>query len=399
MPSTSDRTGSAPSSRVVESAAALAREWAGGRTSAILAGGSHPAGEAVWVEHEGRRLSLSDVDLWVVVPDESAKRAAIARAQAARPGLPGRLLELGLAAPLDAGFYTPRDLAALPARPAVIDLARGGRTVEGDAAWLGRIPRWSAADVAVEETALLLENRGLELLHAWWGLGDEDPLARLRARHATMKSALDLAAVTTLMRGELPAGAVARVAAARAMLQRGDSGGRGVAAARLAPLWDAALAWRRRPEIGDATAARVEWHRVVQGWTSVWLDLTGRHAPEADADPYRRAVRWARRARLRRRLRQAAFFPGRTGAPTLASRLARALRGTPQHRLNASATVLLLSAAAGPSGSPALGPSAARALAGLGVAGGARDWPAAARAVVRAWDAWVLDGQRTASWT
>lgn len=399
MPSVVDRAGSVPSSHVVASAAALAREWAGGRVLAILAGGSHPVGEAVWWDRGDRALSLSDVDLWVVVPDEAAKRAALARARAAREGLTARLLEAGLAAPLDAGFHTPRDLAGLPARPAVIDLARSGRVIEGDATWLERVPRWTAADVPGEEIALLLENRGLELLHAWWGLRAEDPLERLRARHATLKSALDLAAVTTLARGELPPGIAARVAAARALLEHESAGGAtGVSLARLAPLWEAALAWRRRPEPGDPAAARAEWQRVVQAWTSVWLDLSGRADPAAESDPYRRAVRWARRARLRRRLRQAAFFAGRAAAPPLSSRLARALHGTPQHRLNASATVLLLSAAQGPAGSPAIGPSAARALARLGVAGSARGWPDAARAVVRAWDAWVLDGQRTATW-
>ena len=76
-----------------------------------------------------------------------------------------------------------------------------------------------------------------------------------------------------------------------------------------------------------------------------------------------------------------------------------ALRGTPQHRVNAAAAVLLL-AASDPlaRGEPSLPDAATGALARLGVAADAAraGWPAAARAVVEAWDRWVLDGQRTA---
>ena len=78
-----------------------------------------------------------------------------------------------------------------------------------------------------------------------------------------------------------------------------------------------------------------------------------------------------------------------------------ALGGTPQHRVNAAALVLLLAAVeagsqAGPD--PVLPPEAARALARLGLAppGSTGDWAEAGRAVLRAWDRWVLDGQRTA---
>jgi hypothetical protein len=78
--------------------------------------------------------------------------------------------------------------------------------------------------------------------------------------------------------------------------------------------------------------------------------------------------------------------------------LRHALRGTPQHRVNAAAAVLLLAAdERGTTAEPRLPEPGVRALAALGVveARARADWAEAARTVVRAWDRWVLDGQRT----
>jgi hypothetical protein len=89
-----------------------------------------------------------------------------------------------------------------------------------------------------------------------------------------------------------------------------------------------------------------------------------------------------------------AFAAGaRAGGPL--ANLARAGVGTPQHRVNASAAILLLASALAPE-SPDL-PDAARAV--LGTLGVTREGnvAAAGREVVRAWDRWVLDGQRTAA--
>ena len=143
----------------------------------------------------------------------------------------------------------------------------------------------------------------------------------------------------------------------------------------------------------DAVEARDEWCTVVAAWVATWQALVG--------PSYDDAVRGARRARLRRRLRRALSWTTRSGlGPSLAGRLRYALCGTPQHRVNASAVVLLLAAAGeGWSGvDPPLPVLATRSLAALGVvpAMARSEWAAAARAVVGAWDCWVLDGQRTA---
>jgi hypothetical protein len=371
-------------------ACALADAWAGGAL-ALLLGGSHATGRGVWVTLEGRRWCLSDVDLYAVVPRRATQRAAEARALRGRRDLRARRAGWGLAAPLEVAFLLPSDLERLPARPATLELARHGVVLRGDPAWRSRLPRWEARDVGVEEILLLHENRAFELLAAWSGLAAGERLARFQARHATLKSALDVVRVEALSGGEYPEGAAAlvewAVSAARPALPAGARAGF-AAALQAAQAWRAGEAQELEP-----TAARREWDAVVVAWAATWR---GRSGPS-----YEDALRQARRARLRRRLRRAVSWPARSGrGPALLPRLRHALRGTPQHRVNAAGVVLLLAAAeaAGRGVEPALPEGARTALAALGVVPGAgeRGWSVLAREVVGAWDRWVLDGQRTA---
>ncbi|HYM81467.1 MAG TPA: hypothetical protein VEY91_08650 [Candidatus Limnocylindria bacterium] len=410
MPSPSERTGSDAWERL-PGVFELVRTWAGPARRAMLVGGSHARNRGVWAVVGGREVTLSDLDLYVVLPSHVETRAAEARARNARAELASRLLDLGLAAPLDVGFYTLSDLESLPASHATLELRRHGQVVEGDRSTLDAIPSWTPAQAPAEEILLLLENRAFELLLTWRALGAAGELERLQGRHGVLKSALDLATALTLAAGELPDRMPERIAS---VTERARAGGRGAGAAPesiatrvlanapdLPELWSLALAWRSgRVEALAPREARVEWLRVARAWAVVWGELTAGGPSGREANPYRRAVLGARRARLRRRVRQAVGFRSRTGiGPGLGSRLAHALRGTPQHRLNAAAVVLLLSAAHG-SGAPTLGPAATEALGILGVPARdeTRDWERAARALVRAWDLWILDGQRTADW-
>ena len=368
----------------------LARAWAGDPL-ALIVGGSHATGSGVWAALGGRELCLSDLDVYAVVRDRAAQRAAEIRARADRPGLRARLLDWGLAAPLEVAFLVPADLARLPARPATLDLARHGLVIGGDPAWRDRVPRWAPADVSREEILLLHENRAFELLLAWPAPGTRVPLACLQARHAVLKCALDVVRVEALGRGEYPEGSRARAEWAR---RAGGGAAAGPGRTAFLELLETAVAWRAG-QIGalDVTGARDEWRTVAAAWVTTWRAQVG--------PSYDDAVRGARRARLRRRLRRSLFWPTRSGlGPPLAGRLRYALSGTPQHRVNASAAILLLAAAEGGWGEadPPLPARAKRSLAALGVAPAAArtDWAAAARAVVGAWDRWVLDGQRTA---
>jgi hypothetical protein len=364
----------------------LVREWSPAARAVILSG-SHAAGEAVWAEHQGRVISLSDVDLYVLLDDESACRAARALRGAALGDVARRTLGFGLAAPFEAGFHTSAGLSRLPARPGTIELGRHGRVILGEARALKLVPRHRPGDVTAEEIVLLLENRACELLWCRPRLASPDPLARLQGRHAVLKSALDLTGALALLGGAYPDGARARVTWAREHRGRLRAAGEEAAAREEDGLWDAALAWRAGNVAVLAPAeAEEEWGAVVRGWIRAWTLAGARVVRDAPGEPVARAVALARRARLRRRLRDA--------ITARAPRLAHALRGTLAHRVYASAALLLLAGARdGP-----LPPRTAAALASLGVGPRAASagWEDARRAVVLAWDRKLLDGQRTA---
>lgn len=393
----SSEEGAGSHAYTLDGACELARVWAGPSRRALLLSGSHANGSAVWVTVGGRSVTLSDLDLYAVLPSQVEARAAEARRRADLPGLGRRLLDLGLAAPLEVAFFTAQDLERLPARPATIELVRCGQAIDGDATVLERVPRWRPADVPLEEVLLLLENRAFELLLAWSGLAAAGELARLQSRHAVLKTVLDLATALALQAGELPDRAGERVTWAE---RRSDPAAARVLenAPELPRLWREGLAWRegRGSALGPAEG-RSEWHRVAGAWVATWWELTARIPGAGDTDPYRRALAAARRARWRRRLRQALEFSTRSGAgPAWTSRLARWPAGTPQHRLNAAAAIVLLSAVhGGDAASPALGPSAVANLTALGFHDACADWESAVRALARAWDTWILDGQRT----
>jgi len=219
--------------------------------------------------------------------------------------------------------------------------------------------------------------RAFELLLARPALPAPDALQPLAARHATLKTALDLARAACLELGALPDGAAALVAYAR---------GHG-AHAGAEPPWDEAIAWRAgRVGALPLDAARDEWRATAAAWLAAWRARVG---GPADENGYAPALRAAARARARRRLRQALEFRARAGGgPGLIARLRYAARGTPQHRLNASAAVLIAEALGA-------GEGWAQALEALGVVRGAADPGQAARRAIWLWDHWILDGQRT----
>jgi hypothetical protein len=355
------------------------RAAAGDALRAVLLSGSHATGEAVWVTHAGRRVSLSDLDLYVVLRDAAAVPAA---RRAWRSPAPDVLLRAGLAAPAEAGFDTLEGLVHMPARPGTVELARAARVVEGEEAVLARLPRHAPAAISADERLRLLENRAFELLWARlvWTAG----LEGMRARHAVLKCALDLAASRALAHGELPAGAAARVARA---VELGEPtalpGWLAGAWAGLGPLWREAVAWRE----GAATECgrepfRRDWRAAARGWAAAWWAET-RALTQAD-EPFPRALAAAARGSLARRWRHALRpLPCANAARALAQRLARvaaghtapeperwvrwrrAAAGTPVLRLHGAAAVLVLAAAEAP-GEPALPAGALHALRTLG---------------------------------
>lgn len=377
------------------------RRWCGGEPAALFLSGSHACGEAVWTTVGARRVTLSDLDLYAVVGSRAERERAEARWRADL-GRGSPRLGPSLAGPFEVAFLTPQDLSRMPARPGTLELSRHGRVVAGDPALLARVPRWEPGDVSREEVLLLVENRAFELLAARAAPEASTPLGALVARHAVLKVALDLAGAALLEEGGYPSGSRARVAAARARgvaarLAGGAGGGLAPAGPEpsLEAVWESALAWRSGPvQALEPAAARAEWDAVARAWWAAWSRLAGvSAAPEAVAA----ARRAASRAPLRRRLRRALDLrPRAAPPPPLAGRLRFATAGTPQHRVNATAALLVHAALAG---EETLAPRTREGLAALGAAPReAADWTPAARAAVRAWDRWLLDGQRTAEW-
>ncbi len=374
-------------------AVAEALACAGEGLEALILSGSHATGEAVWTRVGERLVSLSDLDLYAVLPDEALCNRARTRARARRAQGVAAVGE-ALAGPLEIAFVTRAGLAGMPARPGTVELSRSGRVLHGDASVLAALPRWQPAAVSAEERVLLLENRAFELL--WAFAQPHDGLLALRARHAVLKTALDVARVRLFARGECPAEAAPLVAAARAL---GEPDG---TPSWLAGAWDAlasvqdeAVAWRRPGALatlpGDLAPA---WRATVRGWCAVWWGESG--TSTAPAEPFARAAHAARRGSLARRVRRSLAFRAHDGAgPGWLERLMRAGQGTPVLRIHGSAVMLLL-AAAPATGEPRLSGEALRALHALGVTRAER-FADAAREVVVAWDRALHEGLRTGS--
>lgn len=394
-PATGDTPGGAAADRLAP-AIERVRAWAGDGLVALVVSGSHASGDAVWATVGSRAVSLSDLDLWVVMADDDAVREASRRARADRDAAMADLRAAGFVAPVETGFVTAAGLSQMPAKPGTLELKRRGRVVLGDPDVRRHVPDYRPADIPAEERWLLLENRSFELLLAWPQLVETDAIACLLGRHAVLKVAADLATVSAMSESQLPEGRAGRIAWARAHRDSLEPGPFGSNPESVDALWDAALEFVRDPRVAPgADAARAEWLAVARAWSDTWWSLVA-GAP-AGAPAWDAALRVARRAPWWRRARRAWTFRARTGeGPDRGRRLRDASAGTPQHRVNASATVLVLAAAAGLP--PAMPFGALRALGRLGIvdANDARDWDRARAVVVRAWDRWLHDGVRTA---
>src|SRR5262249_39018283 len=193
--------------------------------------------------------------------------------------------------PVEVAFVTLTGLSRMPARPGTVELVRSGRVVAGEADVLARLPRWEPTAIAAEERLLLLENRGVELLWAdsLVAAGGVRPLARMRARQAVLKTALDLAAVRTLGRGELPPGAEARVARASELgAPEGSPSWLTGAWDALPALWRESIDWRRGGARDGPDRLHADaWRHTVRAWCAAWWCEAGHAAAD---DPWERAL-------------------------------------------------------------------------------------------------------------
>jgi hypothetical protein len=391
---------------------------------AIVLLGSLARGEGTALVREGRTFVLSDLDLAVLF------RTAAERERAARE-LPGVTREFaramrswGLLGPVDAGAFSLAQLPVLSARPGTREFKRSGKVISGDRAALAGAAEIAAERIPREEALALCENRLLELLWAHPALERGRP-APLAAAYAGGKAVLDGTLARLVCAGSCPDGVRERLAAAETLL--GSAAPGSAAAERLEALrfWtqfklepeETALAKRYGGESAhaadggraDAAACARAWREGARHLLALYRETLeesgggggaagGGAAGFADAAAWRRA---ARRAPLRRRARRwlelwrkrRALGHRRGGADWL---FVRALRGTPEHLLGATAAALTACAPGMDAGEAERRVAEQFARAATPVAW-PRDaaWGARRSQLVKGWDRWVLRGTRT----
>ena len=393
---------------------------AGGLLGVILAGSLARGEGTVWRGAAGPR-ALSDLDLAAVVADEATRvRLAPLAASCAR-GLARRLRARGLVAAVDVGVYAPVDLARQIKRPGTLEMRRSGRVLRGPADLPELIPAFEESEIPRDEALVLLENRGLELLAAWPGVGpDGGGDAALAALYAGMKALLDAAFALVVYEGRCPATGQARQAALELLTVEGRFDD---LHAVLPDFRSAVAFWTSMKSRPDATAiarhlgvadrgdlvalARRTWREGARAWVECYRVLVGRMAGRPGAPLAVLVEHAAHRARLRRRLRRwaewslAARSSGQAGSDGWAlrpmpARLGLALHGAPEHELAATAAILLGAwAAAAGAGPPPDWPHFVRSRF-PGACPERLDWERCRHAVVRLWDSVELRGTRTA---
>jgi predicted nucleotidyltransferase len=163
---------------------------------AIVLTGSLARGEGTFVrQSRGWRL-LGDADLFLLCHSDASIGTEAAQAA-------GRAIELALAeedvlahitlAPVDATFLT-----SMPCHIATFELRECGVVIWGDATVLSMLPRFSAAEISLEDAWRMIANRIIEQLE---GAASGDGLYSERSQYATAKLFLDMATSYTVFAG------------------------------------------------------------------------------------------------------------------------------------------------------------------------------------------------------
>lgn len=396
---------------LVEQAAREARmrlEEVAGPTLGAVLGGSLARGEGtVW--RDGARVrALSDVDLALVFADRGAAGRARALAPAVARGLARRMREKGLVGPVDVGVLAADDLARLGPRPGTLELRRSGRVLWGPPDLTARFPALDEQDLPRDEALVLLENRGIELLHAWPGAapaGDVD--RQLAAMYAGLKAVVDAAFAFVVAHGRCPATQEARQAVLETLAVEGRSEALGTVLPDLssnAAFWGAmklapdptAIALRLGASAADPGAlARRAWREGARTFVVVERLLAG-HGPHGAqrARARRRLRRWWEEGRRFAALERAGQAPWPLRPwPERAGLIAR---GAPEHQLAACGAALLAGWSAPGAGAAAGAWRTTMVREFPGALPSRLEWDSCRVAVVRLWDGMHMGGTRTA---
>ena len=184
-----------------------------GFVRAAFLGGSAARGEVWAVRVEENWEIYSDLDLYVIVCGPRALGPVRAQAKAASERLPAAGAGARFLRGADVGVYTLEDLAAQPARPGTVELARESFWLYGDRAVFDALAPGEARAIARDEALYLLENRIAEL--SWVAAPADAPRERL-ARVLALKTRLDVGAAHLIVDGSYTPAVRARAEAIRA---------------------------------------------------------------------------------------------------------------------------------------------------------------------------------------
>jgi predicted nucleotidyltransferase len=395
---------------LVEQAAREVRmrlEEVAGPTLGAILGGSLARGEGtVWRDGD-RTRALSDVDLAIVFADRAGRERGRAIAGDVARGLVRRMTGRGLLGPVDLGVYAREDLARQAPRPGTLEMRRSGRVLWGPPDLTAHFPALEERDVPREEALVLLENRGIELLHAWPGAVRADDVDRqLVAMYAGWKAVVDAAFAFVVAHGRCPATQQARQAVLETLAVEGRSEALGTVlpdffaqssfwgAMKLAPDPTAIALRLGAPGAHDPPAlARRAWREGARAHVAVARVLAA-HGPSGP-----------RRARLRRRVRRWLEESRRFAALERQGRAPWPLRpwparaglvaaGAPEHQLGACGTALLAGWSAPGSAGGEWQETMRRVF--PGALPKHLEWDPCRVAVVRLWDGMHMGGTRTA---
>jgi predicted nucleotidyltransferase len=378
-------------------------EEAGPSLGALL-GGSLARGEGtVW--RDGARVrALSDIDLAMVFAEPAQAARARAIAPATARGLARRLRARGLLGPVDLGVYALADLPRQGPRPGTLEMRRSGRVLWGPSDLAARFPELAETDVPRDEAVVLLENRGIELLHAWPGDAPADDVDRqLVGMYAGLKAVVDGAFALVVATGRVPATQQARQAALEILAVEGRSE---TLDAVLPDFMAEAAFWGRMKLAPDPAAIALHLGAPDARDPVALARRAWRAGARAHLAAYRAlGVHAVHRARLRRRLRRwweegrrfAAFERDGRAAWSLRPWPARArlaVAGAPEHQLAACGAALLAAWAQPGAGGTDWRSTMARCF--PGALPSRLEWDPCRTAVVRLWDTMQMGGVRTA---
>jgi len=251
----------------------------------VLAG-SLARDEGTFVETERGRRLLGDAELLLVF-DDGATPPPAADLALIREQIEARLQRRGLRAEIALSAVGRGYLRRLPPSIFAYELRASGEAVAGEAAVLGLIPKFAAADIPREDAWRMLANRLVEQLAGTDELLEERAILSPETHYRTVKLYLDM--TTSLL---VFAGAYAPTYMERAdnLARLAKWSGATTWPFPLAPFAEyvaAATRWKLSGGSLVTEARRLFWERAIDYAEALWLwelrRLTGRDRDESPA--------------------------------------------------------------------------------------------------------------------